>query len=316
MARKIMYCAFPTRMLKGENNFTSQAKQVARSAGYSPVVPFDALSYEDSEAGPLSRERTLKFDIDLMRCCDTLGVFGIAPGVMGEIRDAMYHGLEVRVFYGYDPKWENEYETLKDYHGDLLAELRGPYRLIALVGQSAVGKNFWSERLIENFGSYLKGVKNTTTRDRRPGKEKEDELTYNFVSREEFEDGIAKGRFLEHDEYLGNYYGSSMDSIRSVLSSTNGIFAVTPSGAVALHGRRFEINLTIVLLKPASGVVLKRNLELRGITDPAEQQKLLEQGDKFHLPPEISHKVVEITGDTFTDRNNLLSAISSLQKPR
>ena len=307
-----MYCAIPTRM----RTFSEEAKEIARKVGYSPVVPFDALSYEDSEGGPLSRPRTLKFDIDLMRCCDTLGVFGIAPGVMGEIRDAIDHGMEVRVFYGHDPKWEKEYESLKDYHGDLLAELRGPYRLIALVGQSAVGKNFWSERLISSFGNFLRGVKNTTTRQRRPGKEKEDNLTYNFVSRAEFEKGITEGRFLEHDEYLGNYYGSSMDSIKSVLSCTNGIFAITPPGAIALHARRFEINLTIVLLKPASGAVLKRNLELRGISDPAEQFKLLEQGEKFYLPPEIDHKVVEITGDTFTDRNNLLSAIGQLPKPR
>ncbi len=302
-----MYCAIPTRM----RSFGEKAKEIARKAGYSPVVPFDALSYEDSEGGPLSRQRTLRFDIELMRCCDTLGVFGISSGVMGEIRDSLNRQIEVRVFYGHDPKWKKEYQTLSVKHGDLLAELRGPHRLIALVGQSAIGKNYWSERLIDYF-SCLSGVKNTTTRQRRPGKEKEDNLTYNFVSREGFEKGIAEHQFLEYDEYLGNYYGSSMESIRSVLRNGNGIFAVTPSGAKALFERRFEINLNILLLKPVDDSVIRRNLEIRGVTDSVAQDVLIEAGKQFQLPPEIEHQVVEITGNTHDDRVRLYSVVSSL----
>lgn len=302
-----MYCAIPTRM----RTFGEEAKKIARKAGYSPVVPFDALSYEDSEGGPLSRAKTLKFDIDLMRCCDTLGVFGIAPGVMGELRDALNRNMDIRVFYGHDPKWEREYKTLVVKNGDLLVELRGHNRLVALVGQSAVGKNYWSERLISYFSS-LSGVKNTTTRQRRPGKTKEDNLTYNFVSREEFEKGIAEHHFLEHDEYLGNYYGSSMDNIRAVLKDGNGIFAVTPSGAKALYERRFEINLSILLLKPTDVSVIRRNLEIRGITDFVEQERLIEAGKQFHLPPEVEHQVVEITGNTHDDKVRLISVVQSL----
>lgn len=305
--RKILYCAIPTRM----RTFGEEAKVIARKAGYSPVVPFDALSFEDSEGGPLSRAKTLKFDIDLMRCCDTLGVFGIAPGVMGELRDALNRKMDIRVFYGHDPRWEREYKALSVKYGDLFAELRGPHRLIALVGQSAIGKNYWSERLIRYFSS-LSGVKNTTTRQRRPGKIKEDNLTYNFVSREEFEKGIAEHRFLEYDEYLGNYYGSSMGNIKAVLKNGHGIFAVTPSGARALYERRFEINLRIVLLKPIDDSVIRRNLEIRGITNSAEQDMLIKTGRQFHLPSEIEHQVVEITGNTHDDKVRLISVAQSL----
>ena len=311
--RKIMYCAIPTRM----RSFGEKAKEIARKTGYSPVVPFDALSYEDSEGGPLSRGRTLRFDIDLMRCCDTLDVFGIAPGVMGEIRDALDRKMDIRVFYGHDPKWEKEYQTLSSSakHGDLLAELRGPHRLIALVGQSAIGKNYWSEKLIEIFDGIIRGVKNTTTRQRRLGKEKEDNLTYNFVSREEFEKGIVEQRFIEHDEYLGNYYGSSMDSIRAVLKNGNGIFAITPSGAKALYERRFEINLDILLLKPINTSVIKRNLEIRGVSNSIEQDRLIEAGKQFYLPPDIKHHTVEITGDIYEDKNSILSVVRLLITP-
>lgn len=309
MSRRIMYCALPTRM----REFSERAKEITRSEGYSPVVPFDALSYEDSEAGPLSRERTLRFDVDLMRCCDTLGIFGIAPGVMGELQDALVRGMEVRVFHGHDPKWETEYELLKQKRGDLLAELRGPHRLIALVGQTAIGKTFWSRKLRDHFGSRLKLVKSTTTRQPR---NEDDREFYNFVSREEFERYIGERYFLEYDEYLGSYYGSSMLSIKSVLNHTNGIFAVTPSGARVLYKRRFEINLSIILLKPENEAVIRRNLEFRDITDPEEQNKLIQTGSKFTLEPEIEHNVIEMSGDQLYDRNNLLQVVEPLLAPR
>ena len=306
---RVMYCAIPTRM----RSFSEEAKAIARKAGYSPVVSFDALSYEDSEGGPLSRERSLRFGIDLIKCCYVLGIFGISPGVMGELRDALSRWIEVRTFYGHDPEWDKEYEALRVKHGDLFAELRGPHSLVALVGPSAIGKTYWSQRLREFFGQRLGLVKNTTTRCPR---NTEDLESYYFVSREDFERGIGEKMFLEHDEYLGSYYGSSMNSIRDTLNTRNGIFAITPSGAAALYERRFEVNFSIILLKPANEGVMLKNLLRRGITDTAEQAKLIAESGKFWLLPEIEHQTITITG-TSEDEFKIISAVEAiLNKPR
>lgn len=186
------------------------------------------------------------------------------------------------------------------------------YSLIALVGPSVIGKTYWTKHLLELFGPRLGLVKNTTTRHPRSA---EDLEFYNFTSREDFEQGLAEGRFIEYDEYLGNYYGSSMNSVRDTLNTRNGIFAVTPSGAVALYERRLEVNLSIVLLRPADEGVLLKNLLRRNITDPFEQAKLVAESRKFWLPPEIKHETIIITG-TSKDESKLVLAVELAIRPR
>lgn len=181
-----------------------------------------------------------------------------------------------------------------------------PHYLVALVGPSGVGKTFWSGRLIERFGGKLRRIKSTTTRSPRDERDYE---SYNFVSREDFERGVNERRFLEWDEYLGNYYGSSLEEIKKTLKEDHGIFAITPKGAEALYCRRCEINLVIILLVPASLEVMKQNFAKRGITSPEKQAELLQASGQFKLPPEIEHQVLVVTGNTAEDQENLLAIV-------
>lgn len=56
-----------------------------------------------------------------------------------------------------------------------------------------------------------------TTREPREGEE--NGKGYNFVSREEMEQDIRAGKYLEHGDYEGNLYGTKVDSIREVMRS-------------------------------------------------------------------------------------------------
>lgn len=46
-----------------------------------------------------------------------------------------------------------------------------------------------------------------------PGRE------YLFVSREKMETDIAAGKFIEHGEFRGHLYGTSADSVKSIISA-------------------------------------------------------------------------------------------------
>ena len=49
-------------------------------------------------------------------------------------------------------------------------------------------------------------------------------VTYNFVSKEEFEQKIDEGYFLEYTNYVGNYYGTPKEFIREKLNSDDKVY--------------------------------------------------------------------------------------------
>ncbi len=306
---KIVYPVVPSRL---KDDIWRQILDFIRQQGCTPFDHRRGAPFEDFELC-IGRNKTLAFLIEVMKICDAIWVFGISEGVMGEFKaaldmnDAMGEKrIEILGFYGFDPEWEKYYNRLKPKYGDLIARLRGKFRLIALVGPRAVGKTFWTDALISFYGNRLARIRNTTTRQPRDDR---DRLSYNFISEEEFRRGIAAGYFLEHDIYHDVYYGSSMNSILETLADRHGIFAITPSGAQALYNKRFRINLSIIFLRVKSEAILRRNLTHRGIIDRGEQEKLLQEARQFTLAEDIEHQVIELTGDVNIDEQQLLSAI-------
>lgn len=304
---RTMYCAYPTRLMKNKDI----TKDAARRMGYVPVSPFDVGTWEDWEGNPaMGRTKTLAYTLKWMLLNDSVGIFGISEGVLNEWEVALNEGMEIKIIYGYDLEWE-EYANkpeFKERYQKLLRRTLGPNYLFALVGARAVGKTHWSEKLLAHFDKTLKRVKNTTSRQPR---DIEDYKSYNFVSRDEFVRMLDKNQFLECDKYQGEYYGSSLETIKSVLKTHSGIFAITPKGAEALYGYRFEINLGIIIMQPTSDDVLEANYSRRQIFDPIKREELLKEAKSFSLNPDIRHEVVVITGNDEKDWENLVKIIEN-----
>ena len=312
----MMYVAHPTRFWHAGKS--DRVVEFARKKGFAPVNPFLCGDFKDFEGGLVGRDATLEWTLHLQRGCYWSGYFGVSDGVMRELADRLKWDKEkrMRVFYEdddgvpFDPQWEAQYEVLKNKYGDLFAKLRGRNRMIALVGPSAVGKTYWIERLMQRHPGILRRVKNTTT---RPPRDERDRHYYNRVRVEQFLEGVKNLEFLEHDKYLGHHYGSSLSEIRRVLQGYNGIFAITPNGALELNRCRFEINVSIVLLRPASEEVLLKNFQRRGEEDGAKLSESIRRAKEFVLPDHIQHHVLELTG-TKADEERVLGLISLLLK--
>ncbi|MBQ3511392.1 MAG: guanylate kinase [Bacilli bacterium] len=90
-------------------------------------------------------------------------------------------------------------------------------QLIVISAPSGSGKGTIINRLLENDNTNRWLSVSTTSRMPRPidipG------VTYNFVTREEFEDLIKEDFFIEYTNYAGNYYGTPKEAIKKKLDS-------------------------------------------------------------------------------------------------
>lgn len=89
-------------------------------------------------------------------------------------------------------------------------------QLIVLSGPSGVGKSTVISELLSERPDIYFSISFTT---RKPRVGEEDGVNYNFVSKETFEEMIARDEFLEHARYVDNYYGTSLKVIREKLDA-------------------------------------------------------------------------------------------------
>lgn len=132
--------------------------------------------------------------------------------------------------------------------------------LIVISGFSGAGKGTLVKKLIEEYGDYALSI-SMTTRSPRPGEEHGRE--YFFVTKEEFEDKIAKDGFIEYAAYCENYYGTPKDYVVSCLEQgKNVILEIEIQGAMKIK-ERFPQAVLLFVMTP-SVEELRRRLLGRG----------------------------------------------------
>lgn len=87
-------------------------------------------------------------------------------------------------------------------------------RPLVLNGPSGCGKSTLLNKLMAKHQTSFAFSVSHTTRSPRPGEL--DGREYNFVSRDVMEKLISEGKFLEHAEFAGNMYGTSLEAVGKV----------------------------------------------------------------------------------------------------
>lgn len=87
-------------------------------------------------------------------------------------------------------------------------------QLIVISAPSGAGKGTIINELLKRNDNFYLSISTTS----RPIRTNDiPEVTYNFVSKEEFEQKINEGYFLEYTNYVGNYYGTPRSTIKEKL---------------------------------------------------------------------------------------------------
>jgi guanylate kinase len=152
-------------------------------------------------------------------------------------------------------------------------------RLIIISGPSGVGKSTVSRELLRL--SSFERIVTCTTRSQRPGEK--DGVHYLFLTREEFEDGIRNGRFLEHATVHGNLYGTPRRDVEEAVRRGKIVLLnIDVQGAEQLRSRghgtssRLELPMTTIFLLPPDAETLEERLRGRGTEDANEISQRLE----------------------------------------
>jgi guanylate kinase len=145
--------------------------------------------------------------------------------------------------------------------------------ILILSGPSGCGKSSLLKELYKQIDDYYFSI-STTTRDPRVGEK--DGVDYYFVSKEEFEDGIDNGEFLEYASVHHNFYGTSLKPINKALDEGKlVIFDIDVQGHDLVRNKLDEITTSVFITTPTLEELEKR-LYSRNTDDKDIIEKRLE----------------------------------------
>lgn len=138
-------------------------------------------------------------------------------------------------------------------------------KLIVISGASGVGKGTVLGIMMKKRKDLSFSV-SATTREPRPGEI--DGVHYYFISREKFEEMIARGAFLEYDAHADNYYGTPRAQAEEKRERGPVLLDIEPKGAKQVRASVPDAELIFIM--PPSMEELERRLRGRG--DTSEEQ--------------------------------------------
>lgn len=140
-----------------------------------------------------------------------------------------------------------------------------PGNIFIISAASGTGKTTLVSRLLAKNPEIRVSVSHTT---RQPREGEQNGVHYHFVERAQFEQLIAENAFLEHADVFGNYYGTSFNSINSLIEAGyDVILEIDVQGAEQVR-RALPQSCSIFILPPSFEILAGR-LNGRG-TDSAE----------------------------------------------
>jgi guanylate kinase len=180
-------------------------------------------------------------------------------------------------------------------------------RVFVITGPSGVGKGTLIRGLMERLPKLELSV-SATTRAPRPGEH--DGVDYHFLTREQFDQRVQDGQFVEHANYAGRSYGTLRSELEQrVAAGVPVVLEIEVQGARQV--RKAMPEAVQVFIAPPSLSALRTRLVGRGTDDPAEVERRLHVAEQeLTAQPEFAHVVVN---DRLEDALERLAGIVAQQ---
>ncbi len=173
-------------------------------------------------------------------------------------------------------------------------------------GPSGSGKDTVMTELFKKMPELFFSI-SSITRAMRAG-EREGEK-YNFITREKFEDMLKNDRLLEHNEFVGNYYGTPREPVeRAVANGQDMVIEVDVNGAAQIREKMPEA--VSIFIMPPSFAELKRRLSGRGTESEELIQKRLTSA-LGEIKRAVEYDYIVVNEDIAAAADDIMSVILS-----
>lgn len=180
-------------------------------------------------------------------------------------------------------------------------------KLIVISGASGVGKGTVLGKMMEARSDLAFSV-SATTRPPRPNEV--DGVHYYFVTKERFEEMIAKGAFLEYDAHNKNYYGTPRAQAEEKMRSGHVLLDIEPKGARQVKDAAPDA--TLIFIMPPSMEELERRLRGRGDT-PEDQIEIRLERAVWEMEQRAWYDYIVVNDDAQRCADEILNIISNLE---
>ncbi len=170
-----------------------------------------------------------------------------------------------------------------------------PGLLFILSAPSGAGKSTLCRAVRDRFPDILYSISYTT---RPPRKGEQNGVDYHFISDDEFEKGIVRGRWAEWAKVHDNYYGTSADQLNRALAHGQTILLDIDVQGMRQIVKRHPAGITIFIMPP-SLETLRHRLESRRTDSPEIIATRLKNAQKEMAQKDLYRHVV--TNDQLTD---------------
>ena len=148
--------------------------------------------------------------------------------------------------------------------------------LVVVSGFSGAGKGTIMKELMKQYDNYALSISATS---RAPREGEVEGREYFFKTKEEFEQLISEGKFIEYAQYVNNYYGTPSDYVFSQMEQGKDvILEIEIQGALQVKEK--YPNTLLVFVTPPTAEELKRRLVGRGTEDMATIEARLHRANE------------------------------------
>ncbi|KAI9928505.1 hypothetical protein ASPWEDRAFT_36260 [Aspergillus wentii DTO 134E9] len=166
------------------------------------------------------------------------------------------------------------------------------FRPVVISGPSGTGKSTLLKRLFAEYPDTFGFSISHTTRAPRAGEENGRE--YYFVTKEKFVDLVNQNGFIEHAQFGGNHYGTSVQAVKIIAEKSRiCILDIEMEGVKQV--KRTDLNARFLFLSPPSVEELEKRLRGRGSETEDSLQKRLAQAKnelEYSKQPGAHDKIV------------------------